>query len=80
MITTPEEYLQFLHLIQNNNIWTEEILLPTNERIYEIDLNSRKIQAPEFLSVETDHRAETIYFKVNRHFDQYDLLNSVCLV
>lgn len=80
MISTPEEYLSYLHLIQNKNFPNRAILLPSTESIYEIDLNKRTIQAPKFLSVNTDHRAETIYFIVDRYFDNMDLTKTVCLV
>lgn len=80
MITTPEEYLAKLHLIQNNNFPTTAILLPSDETIYNIDLNKRTIESPEFLSVATDHYAETIYFRVARYFDNMDLTNTVCLI
>lgn len=80
MITTPEEYLSKLHLIQNNNFPTIAILLPSDETIYNIDLNTRTIEAPEYLSVETDHYAETVYFKVARYYDNMDLTNTVCLI
>lgn len=80
MITKPEDYLKLLYRIQNENRPTQAILLPTDEKIYEINLNDRTIQAPQFLSVEKDHRAETIYFKVDRFFDNMDLTNTICLV
>lgn len=80
MITSSEDYLKFLHQIQNNNIQTKAILLPTDETIYEINLQNRQVQAPEFLSVLKDHRSETIYFKIDRYFDNMDLANTVCMI
>lgn len=80
MITTPEEYFSKLYQIQSNNLPTAALLLPSDERIYNIDLNTRIIEAPEFLSVETDHFAETIYFKVDRYFDNMDLTKTVCVI
>ena len=80
MITTPEEYNSKLSQIYDNNLPIIAILLPTTETIYEVDLNTRTINAPEFLSVETDHFAETIYFKVDRYFDNMDLTKTVCLI
>lgn len=50
------------------------------ENTYDIDLTTRTIQAPEFLSVEKDHKATVIYFKVDRYFDYMDLANTICLV
>lgn len=80
MITTPEDYLKYLYLIQDQNFPKQAILLPTDETIYEIDLKTRTIQAPEILSAERDHQSETVYFKVDRYFDNMDLTKTVCLV
>lgn len=82
MITTPEDYQKYLYQIQNQNLQKKAILLPTDEIIYEIDLNTRKIQAPEYLGVINDHFAEIAYFKVDRYFDNIDLAapNIVCII
>ena len=48
--------------------------------VYSIDLNTRQIDAPEYLSVENDHQAETIYFKINRYFGHIDLSNMVFMI
>ena len=56
------------------------LLLPSAETIYDVNLNTRVINAPEFLSIETDHFAETIYFKVDRYFDNMDLSQTVCII
>ena len=79
MITTPKDYQSLLYLIQDPNRPTKIIQLPVDETIYEVDLNTRKIAAPEFLSVEKDHRAEWIYFKVDRWFDNTDLSTVNCI-
>lgn len=50
------------------------------EPIYSIDLNARSIDAPKFLSVEYDHNAETIYFSVDRFFDNVDLSTLFCVI
>lgn len=80
MITSAEEYLSALHLINSPNIPTIAMLLPSTENIYEINLQNRTVTAPEYLSVKTDHFAETIYFKCDRYFDNMDLTETVCLV
>lgn len=80
MITTPKDYYSLLHRIQSENAPSIAILLPTDERIYTVDLNNRTIEAPEYLSVEKDHRAETVYFKVNRYYDFFDLTQAVCVI
>lgn len=73
MITTPKDYLELLYRIQDQNKLTKWIGLPKEEQIYNIDLNTRTIDAPKYLSVEFDHNAETIYFKTDRYFDGIDL-------
>lgn len=80
MITTPRDYYNLYHRIQSENAPSLAILLPTDEKIYNIDLNSRVVEAPEYLGVEGDHRAEVIYFKVNRFYDFYDLTQAVCVI
>ena len=80
MITTAEEYLQSLWKINDGNIPTRAILLPSDETIYEIDLNTRIIKAPKFLSVQKDHASETIYFLVDRMFGETDLSTTSCLI
>ena len=80
MITTPQEYYAKLHLIQDTNKPMIAVLAPSDERIYNIDLSTRKIESPDFLSIEKDHMAETIYFTVDRYYDNIDLLETTCIV
>lgn len=80
MITSQEEYNRLLYRIQDENAPEKAILLPSDERTFKIDLNTRTIEAPEFLSVSHDHAAETLYFVVDRYFDHWDLANSTCVV
>ena len=79
MITTPHEYYSQLHLIQNQNK-PQVVILNEAERIYNVDLNTRKIETPEFLSVEKDHFGETIYFMVDQYYDGIDLAETTCIV
>ena len=46
----------------------------------DIDLSTRVINSPQFLSVEKDHKSTVIYFKVDRYFDFMDLANTVCVI
>lgn len=80
MITEKQEYLDLLYKIQDENKPSLAILLPGDERVYNVDLATRTIEAPEYLSVETDHRSEVIYFKVARYYDAVDLSNTVCVI
>lgn len=80
MITSAKEYYSNLYRIQDENPPTLALLLPSTERIYEINLNARTIEAPEYLSVETDHRAEAIYFKMPRYYDGVDLTSKTAVI
>lgn len=80
MITTPQDYYSKLHLIQNSEKTNIAVLLPSDEKIYNVDLNTRQIETPDFLSIEKDHYAETIYFEMDRYFDNIDLSTSTGIV
>ena len=81
MITSAAEYLAHIQQIRNQNIHPQERLqIPADEKVYTIDLNKRSIETPTFLSVETDHTAETIFFKVERFFENIDLADSTCVI
>ena len=71
--------LDQLYEIQAKNA-PSNVFLPFKHNIYDVDLNSRKIDGPAHLSVRRDHRAEVIYFKVDRYFDYMDLSNTVCII
>ena len=81
MITVSTEYWRNLYRIQqDHNLPSLAVLLPSTENIYEFDLNTRKLEAPEFLSNYTDHAAEVIYFKCDRYFDYMDLTTCSCVI
>jgi hypothetical protein len=75
-----QEYYNLLYLIQDENPPELAVLIPGNEEPLRIDLDTRKIDAPEYLSVATDHRAETVFFSVNRYFDNVDLSTMSCII
>lgn len=79
MIISVDEYIKYLSYIQSNNRPAIAVL-PSSEKVYEIDLKTRQIETPEYLSVEHDHKSETVYFKVNRFFDYMDLSETTCIV
>lgn len=80
MKTESKEYYDLLYEIQDFNKPSLAVLLPGTEKIYDVDLNTRTIEAPEYLSVESDHRSEYIYFKTGRYYDNLDLSGAVCIV
>lgn len=80
MITNSHDYEQILWEIQSNAPTRKALLLPKDEKVFNIDLNTRKIEIPQFLSVAKDHEAETIYFKFDRYFDYVDLTTKACII
>lgn len=81
MIITPEDYTNYLYDIQVNNFpEKEELPVPIYDKIHFIDLESRTIDSPQFLSVVKDHKSESVYFAVNRYADYMDLAETVCLI
>lgn len=86
MVTNYNEYLSKLHLIQNNNNLQNTIgnlppiPIPDSKPLLKINLNTRKIDAPEFLSVENDQKAETFFFEVDRFYNHIDLALTSCII
>ena len=56
------------------------IQIPAEEKIYKIDLNTRTVEAPNFLAVTDEHNAEILWFSVDRFFDSYDLRSTSCWI
>ena len=79
MIVSMDEYYKYLAYIQANNRPTIAVL-PSTEKVYDIDLKTRQIETPEYLSVEHDHKSETVYFKVDRFYDYMDLAQTTCII
>ena len=55
-------------------------LLPDDEQFIDVDLNTRTIKVPQFLSVQFDHNSEVVYFKTPRWFEGVDLATTTCIV
>lgn len=75
----PIKTLDQLYNIQAKNA-PGNVYLPFAHNIYDIDLDTRTIYGPETLSVRRDHRAEVIYFKIDRYHDYMDLANTICVI
>jgi hypothetical protein len=54
--------------------------LPFADTIYNVDMKTRVIDSPTFLSVLKDHKAESIYFSVPRYLDYMDLSETACII
>ena len=79
--------IDVLQQIQQNNMASssqlpapETIIMPTSQKLYEVDLSTRTISGPETLSVQSDHYAETVYFIMDRFYDNMDLAQINCVV
>ena len=74
--------LSSVRILTSNKPENRKELLPTAvyDEIHYIDLETRTIDSPEFLSVLKDHKAENIYFSVKRYMDYMDLSETVCLI
>lgn len=76
-------YKELLYEIQNASIQgptVDTIIVPSNILLYNINLDTREIDAPEYLSVQHEHYAETVYFVVDRFYDNMDLAQTTCVV
>lgn len=79
-----EEFKAFLQRIQAEYPTTVR-QIPFDEPTIKVHLNSRVIdiensEYSEFLSMAEDHRAETVYFELDRYFEDVDLFNCTCIV
>lgn len=83
MITNSEEFSLRLEEIQKGST-TSKMINPSTEPIVFIDSNGRLIDAnnvlDQFVTVENDTNAETIYFAINRYFDDVDLSTKKILI
>ena len=80
MIVKPDEYEKLILHLKNPNTFKELVQIPENEPVYEINLDTRTINAPEFLSVEEDHNSEIIWFKTKRFYDNFDISSATCWI
>ena len=81
MITGSEEYNEYFARYGNSSKTPcIRIRIPKDEPVYQIDWNTRTVEAPEFVAVEADHEAEIIYFEMDRYYDLMDLSQCVGLV
>lgn len=80
MITTAEEYNLNAWLFESQNVAIKAIQLPSDEVIYNINLENRSIDTPSFLGVTKEQGAETVYFLVDRFFGDIDLATTACFI
>ena len=74
-------YKNLLSVIHNASASSSsDIIVPSNKQLYPINLDTREIEGPETLSVQSEHYAETVYFIVDRYYDRMDLAQTNCVV
>ena len=79
-----EEFKSFLQRVQDQYPTTLR-QIPLDEPRIQVDLSRRFIDIEnseyrDFLSMAEDHRAETVYFEVDRYFEDVDLFNCTCII
>ena len=72
-IISEQDFLSQLYMIQGANPPSQVAFHKGEKVIYDIDLATRTITPPPFLSVEKDHESSIIYFRVSRYYDYMDL-------
>ncbi len=72
--------LDYLYTIQSQYSPCMAELPEAMKKTYEVDLSTRIIDAPKNLSVSSDHKAEVIYFIMDRYYDYMDLTNTCCMI
>jgi hypothetical protein len=78
--TTYEDLLFDIQRNFENHSSIAELLPTPEEQIFDINLDTRTVEVPQFLSVRYDHNAEVIYFRCARYLDNVDLVNMVCII
>ena len=81
-ITSLEEY--FSYIVELNKINSTYTILPLDEEVFDINLNTRAISIPAAFvktgGVQADQMAELIVFEADRYFDYMDLANTLIYV
>lgn len=71
---------EFLYEIASQNTPNIVELPGAKRNMYEVDLSTREIKSPKYLSITADHKAEVVYFVFDRYFDYMDLSNTTCVI
>lgn len=70
----------FLYEIASQNSPNIAELPGAQRNMYEVNLSTREIDSPKFLSLNAEHQAEIVYFVMDRFYDYMDLTNTTCLI
>jgi hypothetical protein len=72
--------LEYLYTIQSQYSPCVAELPGAAKNTYTVELSTRVIDAPKSISVSSDHKAEVIYFVMDRYYDYMDLTNTCCMI
>ena len=71
---------EFLYEIASQNSPNIVELPGAKKNMYEVNLSTREINSPKFLSINAEHKAEVVYFVMDRFYDYMDLINTTCVI
>ena len=79
-----QQFKEYLYGLQNSIMPTVRPIPSGVEYIY-VDLPTREIKIQDsiykdFLSIREDHRAETVYFGMDRYYEDVDLMKCSCII
>lgn len=72
--------LEYLYTIQSQYSPCVVELPGAVQNVCEVDLSTREITPPKNISLLADHKAEVVYFVMDRYYDYMDLTNTCCLI
>lgn len=72
--------LEYLYTIQSQYSPCIAELPGAAVNTYQVNLSERTIESPKTIGVSSDHKAEVIYFIMDRYYDFMDLTNTSCLI
>lgn len=75
-----KEYESLIGKLKDPNYFTKYPIIPKDENIYEINLDTRVVKAPVYVGAENDHAVEIVWFKADRFFGTIDLFESTIVV
>ena len=84
MALLTSDYYNLLKTIQNNHPKAAINTLPYDSDTFYVNLQKRVIEIPssynDYFSIATDHRAEQLYFAVDRYYEDVDLKNTTIVI
>lgn len=77
---TVDDYFWHIPTLNKPHFVELKDRLGNDKKIYSINLKTRTIEGPEYLSCRQDHNAEEIIFSVDRYHNEIDLADTCCII